>query len=393
MNGPAGILSALLTLSVWAAVATPVAAAADRFVPRDPGFVVANISQSLPDPQLQLLLERWRAAPDSEESTVTLARAFIEHARVLREPRYFGRAEALLESKARGNASGVELRRLYAETLQFRHAFTAAEAVLDDLLREQPHDGDTRLRRGSLRLTRGDFAGARADCAQITLATSHRQAAMVAAGFACLAEALAGSGELDRARLLLDAMTANSATLEPAARAYLLASRAELSERAGEVGDAIDAYREASGLAPQDDSIRAALADALVVHGNRAASVPLQVDKPSLALLVRQAALARDPRLLERARDWLALEAARGDAIHHREAALLALAERRPAEALAEARRNFETQRELADVRVLARAAMLANDVDTRSMLDGWLRSTGYQDAITAGILAGKPRG
>jgi predicted Zn-dependent protease len=302
-----------------------------------------------------------------------------------REPRYFGRAEALLAAKAAAPGAGAGLRRLYAETLQFRHAFAPAESLLDALLREQPHAADTRLRRGSLRLTRGDFAGARSDCAQLALARGSSSPA----GFACLAEALAGSGELERARILLDSMARDTDTLDPAARAYLLATRAELGERAGDIAAAIEDYSTASRLAPQDDSIRAALADALALRGDPDAAAPLAVEGPSLALLVRQAALARNgDSLRNRARDWLQLEMARGDAIHYREAAMLALAERKPGDALAAARRNFESQRELADVRVLARAAVAARDAGAQGELRQWLTTTGYQDAITAGILA-----
>jgi hypothetical protein len=380
---------ALLAISSsMMAVAAHAAAASQRFVPQDPKFVVANIARTLPDAALQELLERWRAAPHSDAASIALAQAFIDRARLHREPRYFGRAEALLAERARAPGAGADLRRLHAETLQFRHAFADAEAIFDDLLREHPHDADTRLRRGSLRLTRGDFAGARSDCAQLTVA----RGAVASAGLACMAEALAGNGELDRARVLLDALAVDSAALDPAVRAYLLTTRAELAERAGELDAAIDDYRQASALAPLDDAIRAALADALEIRGGADASLPLNVDNPSLALLVRQAALARQPHLYARAREWLALEAARGDAIHHREAAMLALAEGRPVEALAEARRNFQTQRELADVRVFARAAVAARDLDAQGALRQWLASTGYQDAITSAILAGSLR-
>lgn len=378
-----------LPLSVLAA-ATAVAAASPRFVPENPDFVVADLSQSQPDEPLRRLLASWRAAPEAEENVVALAQAFMQRARARREPRYFGRAEAILSRRARLPGVGPDVRRLYAEALQFRHDFAAAENILDQLLREQPHDADSRLRRGSLRLTRGDFAGARADCAQLALA----RGTSAPAGMACLAEALAGSGELERARLLLDIMASGAAALEPASRAYLLATSAELSERAGDLATAIDVYEQASRLAPQDDSIRAALADARRLRGDANSAEPLMVTNPSLALLVRQAvqAPAGDP-LRNRAHDWLQLEMARGDAIHYREAAMLALAEQRADDALTAARRNFETQRELADVRVLAQAAMLANDAAAIDELRRWLQATGYQDRITAGILARAARG
>jgi tetratricopeptide (TPR) repeat protein len=388
MRDPARLLPTLLAVAAATLARGAVAAAADRFVPADPGFAVARVSQL--DEALRGLIAAWRAQPDSERAVMSLGQAFVERARSQREPRYFGRAEALLAPLAVRPGATAALRRLYAESLQFRHAFVPAELVLDTLLSENARDADARLQRASLRLTRGDFSGARADCVQLV---THR--ALSTAALACMATGLAGSGELARGRLLLEGLAAHARSTGPGTLAYLRATRAELLERAGYPADAIAEYREAVRLAPHDDSIRAALADVLLAQGDDSVSPLLQVENPSLALLVRRVPLARGAErdaLVKRACDWLALEAARGDAIHHREAALLALAIGQPAEALSEARRNFESQRELADVRLLARAAISAGDADTRDELGQWLRDTGYQDVVTENILAGRPR-
>lgn len=55
--------------------------------------------------------------------------------------------------------------------------------------------------------------------------------------------------------------------------------------------------------------------------------------------------------------------------------------------ALVAARRNFEVQKELADVRVFARAARAANDARALAELRSWLHETGYRDSVTEGIL------
>jgi hypothetical protein len=61
--------------------------------------------------------------------------------------------------------------------------------------------------------------------------------------------------------------------------------------------------------------------------------------------------------------------------------------------ALVAARANFVTQRELPDVRVLARAAVRARDADSLRMLRAWLDTTGFTDATTESVLAGVDRG
>jgi len=386
MWGPARLVT---LLAVAAATHAPgaVAAAAERFVPTDPGFVVASVRQVLPDESLQPLLAAWRADTSVEATAVALASAFIERARTLREPMYFGRAEAVLAPLAANPAAGATLRRLYAQVLQHRHEFAGAEALLDAVVRDAPHDDEARLLRASVRLVRGDFSGARADCAQIAA----RGGDAAALGFACFAQALAGGGYLERGSGVLEALPAGEGDHDVATRAYLLTTRAELRERGRDIAGAILDYREALKLAPGDDSIRAALADALVANGNTGeARDLLAIDKPSLSLLVRSAALLEGTRrtaLVARADSWIALEAARGDKPHLREAAMLALANGDSARALMAARRNFEMQKELADVRVLARAARAANDAPALSELQSWLRETGYRDSVTEGIL------
>jgi hypothetical protein len=385
----------LAMLAVAAAMVPPgaVAAASDRFVPGDPGFVVADVRQVQPDGTLRQLLAEWRAMPDPEAPAVALAAAFIERARQHREPRFFGRAEALLAPLAARQEAGAAARRLYAETLQFRHDFDRAETLLDGLLEENSHDGDTRLRRASLRLTRGDFAGARGDCAQL----AGIGGAQAVAGFACLAEALAGAGELARGRALLDSIGIGAGGADASVRAYLLATRAELKERDGWLVEAALDYQAAVRLAPQDDSIRAALADVLTATGDFAAARDvLAVQRPGLALLVRDAALAQGAEratLMRRAQEWLRLEAARGDALHDREAALLEIARGAPEQALVAAQRNFQQQRELADVRLLARACVLAGDQRAQAELREWLEQNRYQDAVTENILGLRRRG
>jgi tetratricopeptide (TPR) repeat protein len=192
-----------------------------------------------------------------------------------------------------------------------------------------------------------------------------------------------------------------------AALAYLLTVRAELGERAAgprgspataaALDGAIADYRRALELRPGDDSIRASLVDALVTRGDLdGAREAARIERPGLALLVRQAALAVGAdraRLRAQAEGLLALEAARGDARHAREAAMLAVADGDYERALGYARANFATQRELADVRVFARAAAAMRSAGDLRTLREWLARTGFADAVTEDFLATAARG
>jgi len=375
----------LFVLALAVAAYSRAAAASDRFLPTDPHFVVANVRQAAPDPAMRALIALWRAAPD-DGASAALGAAFLKRAGDLREPMFVGRAEAVLAAAASKPGASAVVRRLYAETLQYRHEFKTAESLLDALLQESSRDAAARQQRASVRLVRGDFAGARADCAQLLAAGGVQSVAL-----ACLAEAMAGAGQLPQARALLDAYPLRDG--EPAeARAYFLAVRGELHERGADSDRAIADYAAALMLAPNADAVRAALADALIARGSPAeAAELLAIERPSLALAVRHAACAQGAereRLRALATGWLDLEAARGDALHYREAALFALEAGEGERAVAAARANFRMQRELSDVRVLARAALAAHDAAARHELETWLRDTGFRDAVTEKLLA-----
>jgi hypothetical protein len=102
---------------------------------------------------------------------------------------------------------------------------------------------------------------------------------------------------------------------------------------------------------------------------------------------------AGQQRMRAQATAWLELEAARGEALHLREAAMLSLSSGEPVEALRAARANFAVQKELADVRLLARAALATRDTAARGEIETWMRATGFRDAVTENMLAAEPRG
>ena len=168
MRGPARLLAMLAF-----AAATQVAAAADRFVPADPAFVVANVRQVDARRRTARRCSTLARGSGRRRAVVALAAAFIERARSAREPTYFGRAEAVLAPLAREpparvrDCAGCMPRSCSTGTISRR-----GESLLDALLREAPRDADARLLRASVRLVRGELSRARA-----AIARSSRRAA------------------------------------------------------------------------------------------------------------------------------------------------------------------------------------------------------------------------
>ena len=381
----------LWTLLGLAAAAHCAAAAPSRFVPANRQFAVANVSRAAPDAALRERILAWQAEP-AGGARAALAQVFLDRAHSLREPTFVGRAEALLAPSTKAGTASADERRLYAYTLQYRHDFANAETLLDGILAAAPRDSAARVQRASIRLVRGEFAAARADCAQLLAAGD----AAATVGAACLAESFAGTGDLVRGQLLLASFPLR-ADADAASRAYLLTVRAELAERAGRPAQAAADYAAAVALTPESDPARASQADLFLERGERAAAAAaLDVERPSLALLVRQALASKGEQRAElqsRAASWLELERSRGDVAHDREAAMLALDAGDPVAAVQAARANFERQRELPDVRILARAATAARDREALQVLRDWLSTTKFADVVTAEILAGAARG
>jgi hypothetical protein len=302
----------------------------------------------------------------------------------VRDPRCLGRLEAQLVARAARRPLTLDERVQLADARQYRHDFAGALRELDGIVAQSPRHEQARLRRAALSLVQGQFGAARADCVRLT--THAVTTESVAAGSICLAQVLGATGQRAAAVLLVD--KALMARMAPQLRAYALAVKGELHDRAGEATEAARAYAGAANLAPDDVATRSAWADLLLARGERlAASRILVAEQPSLALLVRQAR-AGDASALERAREMLELERQRGDRGHLREAALLALYVDGDAPlAVQFARQNFALQRELADVRLLAEAATRADDFTALRELSAWIHAERYDDAVTAGLL------
>jgi hypothetical protein len=134
----------------------------------------------------------------------------------------------------------------------------------------------------------------------------------------------------------------------------------------------------------------------LLLAEERAAEVPalLAAMPQTEGSLLRAAQAQRQPaagREVEALRERFDEAARRGERLHRRDLARLNLAlldDRRTA--LGFALENWEEQREPADARLLAHAALAAGDQTALARLRKWREETGYEDQRLDRILAGE---
>jgi len=371
--GAVGLATAL-TLAAFVAPDRE-AAAARSYVPRDGAAIVAHVPAR--DPREVAERQALAAAPERVELAVELARAEIERARSLSDPRYLGRAQAILARWWHLPDPPPDVLLLRATIEQSLHHFARARADLDRLLALRPDDIQAHLTRAVVATVTADYAAARESCT--ALAT--RAAPIVAATCRAPLDALAGDADGAYRRLAATIDRRSPANL----RGWALTTLGELAMQRGDDVLAAQYLRAALALAPDDAYARAALADVLPP---RDASQLLAGYESIDNLLVRRAiAEHRAPgpdaaKLATAMRERIAAAAERGDRVHQREEAMFVLEVEHDAErAVAIALRNWGDQKELADARVLADAAARAHRPLAATPVIAWARATGVHDA------------
>lgn len=335
----------------------------------------AQVLETLP-PRL-----RQAAAP---EAAALAAQRWIELSRQTSDPRYLGRAQAVLAPWWGRSDAPVQLSILQATVEQSRHAFADARKTLQQALQRDPAQAQGWLTLATLERVAGRYAEASAACRQVGTAAPLHAAA-------CALETASLQGRFDEARSGLTDWQRRTSDLPT--QAWLLSLLAESEERAGRDQAAARAYRASLALAA-DGYTTLAFADFLLRTGQPSQALQLLAEQPqSDAVLLRRAYAAR--RLGQT--DWqrqaqvlverFAALNARGDdpASHARETALAALwLLDDQAMAWQAAQRNLQLQKEPLDWWLALRAAELASPTDGLPRMRQALAASGLQDARLA---------
>lgn len=328
-----------LTIAMAVLALTGAIANAAPFTPHNDAEVLAQVPPGASHTSLQATRTRLDVA-------LPLAQFYITRSRVTGDLRFLGYAEATLQPWLQRPEALV----LHATILQSRHAFEGSLTELDGALTMQPDNAQAWLTRATVLRVLGRYDEALQSCTRVS------DPAIITL---CTASIRSLNGHLASAYDTLRSLPTES--LSEPARAWRYSELGEMAERLGQEHAAERWFK----LAPPEDSYtRTAYADLLLRQGRNAEALQLLEAYRSMEPMLLRIALAtgKPIKALESA---FSIEAERGDAVHRREQARYLLdVTHQPAQALAAARENWQTQREPDDILILLRAAQAAHRPD-----------------------------
>lgn len=369
-----------------------VAAHAAPYIPSSGQQVVETLPRR-GDPvqqELRRLRSQLAARPNDLALAATLAQRYIALARSETDPRYLGYAQAVLAPWWWLASPPAQVRLLRATLLQSTHQFNPALDDLKAVLAADPNNTQAWLTRATVQTVQGDYAGATASCARL----SNLSTELVTV--TCIANIGTVTGRALKSEQLLDLTLERSANAPAEMQVWAMTLLAEMAQRRDDHVVAEARYKRALEMSPRDSYLLGAYADFLLERQRPREALALLNDQTRIdALLLRRAlalqqlgdqrqALAADVKELA-ARFDAAMQ--RGDTVHQREQARFELKLRHdPATALTLARKNWDVQKEPADIRIYLEAALQARDA-AKPVLD-WVALNHTEDAAAARLIA-----
>jgi hypothetical protein len=318
---------------------------------------------------------------------VQIARQDLVFARSNADPRWLGRAEAVLAPWPLQADAPPETILLRATILQSNHEFAASIGALDMILAREPGNAQARLVRAAVLTVGARYRPALEDCAAVAIRY------LGLAPDSCTASVMAMMGAAPQAmRAVTLSLAQNPGELGPV-RLWATTLAAEIAARLDD-SSAESRFAQALAIGANDPYLLGAWTDWLLDHSRAAEVVPLLSHLTRIDPLLLRLAIAETGLGLSQAAGHVAdlsarFEAARlrGDTVHRREEARFSLVLLHdPARALQLARANWEVQREPADARILLESAIAARDPGAAAPVLSWIAENHVQDTTLAAL-------
>jgi tetratricopeptide (TPR) repeat protein len=342
------------------------------------------------DEIIEVLAPKTKSQPKTIDEAVAQAKVALQSSRDLQDPRYLGRARALLQPWWSKDNATQELLVLQATIEQSLHLFADSRKTLSKVVSQYPQNIQSRLTLASLDRLAGSYKSALALCHQVSgvsaTSTEKLYGELCAADIQCHLTNISLPfrdlvSKLNRPR-------SNGQLLS-----WALSLLAECEERAGESLKALAAYKSSIALVP-DSYTTISYVDALLRAKQPELAMQALATLPkSDAVLLR---LAHAMRMKDMAQ-WkmihsdimqrFAESALRGDEVaqHARERAYSALwLSDDFAEAMTQSSLNIETQKEVIDWLLLFESLERKKDKTLLRRYGSLLQMTGLQDSRLA---------
>jgi Tfp pilus assembly protein PilF len=364
-------------------------ALATPFVPTDDAQVLERLrtapldTQARERRQLRAALARQ---PDNLELAVRLAKRYIERGRAESDPRYYGRAQAILHPWWNMPRPPPVILVLRATVRQSYHDFDGALEDLSLALRLAPNNPQAWVTGAMVLQTRGAYREAKRHCTPLLRLTTRLVAVT------CLSSVSSFSGQAAKSYGVLRRELEHNPDTAPGAKRWALTVLADIAARMGQSQEAEAHFKQVLSLGLPDGYLLGLYADFLLDQGRPAEVVALLQDTTRADALLLRLTLAQQaldsPAL---AAHVTALRARfdasrrRRDMRHLREEARFTLhLLRQPGAALRLAQANWAMQREPEDARILLESALAAGDASAAKVILDWVETTRLEDVHLA---------
>ncbi len=382
-----------LLIALAGAIASAFASATPRMPSAD-----STVLEQVPAVAATRKLAPLRAAvathPEDLRSALALAQGYVDIGRATADPRFVSYAQATLGRWVTAPNPDPAALTLTATALQYLHRFDAALRLLDQSLAVRASNAQAWLTKATVLQVEGRFDEARQACRPLIRLSGQLIA------LTCLTSVNSLTGRLNSSYLALREVFTDDPRLDPAVRVWILDQLADMAQRQGDDAAAERYYHAALRVNPQDSYTKGDYADLMLRNGREPELLALLRGDEQQDNLLLRLAIAGTRMRTARARGWAdefqaRYEAARrdGDLTHLREQARFLLEVRGAAKAALDlAIRNWNVQKEPADVRIYwAAASRAGSEADLRRLRD-WIRQVRYEDA-TVGLAGMTPVG
>ena len=377
------IIGLTVSLLASSAFATP-------FTPKSDDQVLERLRVNVNDAvarELRELRGQLQSNPENLKLAVTLAQKYIERARSEADPRYNGRAQAVLQPWWNLELPPEPVLILRATLKQNSHDFNGALLDLDKAAKLEPRDPQIWVTRSVVQTVLGNLMEAKRSCLPL-FQTSTELVAVT-----CVANAASLNGQAAKAFQTLSQVLRDNPQASESEKSWAQGTLVETAARL-QRSDTEALFQAALQPDQGDVYLSAAYADYLLEHGKPAKALPYLQNTRADALLLRRVLVEKALKsktynlYLEQMRSRIAASRARGDTVHRREEAIFALhALEKPLEALALAKANWDVQHEPLDGKILLESAIASRQFEAATPVLEWFMQTKLEDEKIAKLV------